>query len=271
MNTTLRATAHPHIAHIRIHGFFAAVEQSLRPRLRGRPVVVGGNTVNCGSPEASASGIGPGMAVERALAMCPAVNVVPARPEHYAEYTERLRAILESFTPAVDPDANHGFYLNFFGSAHLQGDFSGTLRRLQLEILKLTGLSVSIGAAKSKIASAVASRLQIPGNIRSVDPGTEAAYLAPLPVEALDGLHAIAGRSLRARGIATIGELRRVPLAALEFAFGEPLGRQVWRSARGLDDSPKTKPLAAFPRSALPTLSALPSLFREFATAFLSI
>lgn len=271
MNASQQSAAYPHIVHIRIHGFFAAVEQSLRPRLRGTPVLVGGSTVISASSEAAVFGITAGTAVERALTLCPAANVVPARPERYAEYTERLRAVLESFTPAVDPDAHHGFYLNFFGSSHLQNDFSGTLRRLQLEILKRTGLSASTGAARSKITAAVASRLQLPGGICSVDPGTEAAYLAPLPVDALDGLHAIDGKGLRARGIVTIGELRRVPLAALEFAFGEPVARQIWRNARGLDDRPKTKPLAAFPRSALPTLSALPSLFREFATAFLSI
>ena len=271
MNASLQATAHPHIVHVQIHGFFAAVERLLRPRLRGKPVVVGGNMVICTNSEAAAFGIKAGMAVERALMLCPAANVVPARHQRYAEYTERLRAILESFAPAVDPDSHHGFYLNFFGSAHLQGDFSGTLRRLQLEVLKQTGLSASIGAARSKISAAVASRLQLPGGICSVDPGTEATYFAPLPVEVLDGLHAINGRSLRARGISTIGELQRVPLAALEFAFGEPLARQIWRNARGMDVRPKTKPLASFPHSALPTLSALPSLFREFATAFLSI
>jgi len=271
MNATLQATAQPHIVHVHIHGFYAAVEQSLRPRLRGKPVVVGGNTVISASYEAAASGITAGMAVERALTLCPAANVVPARHERYVEYTERLRAVLKSFTPAVDPDSRNGFYLNFFGSSYLQSDFDGTLRRLQLEILKLTGLSVSIGAAKSKIAAAVASRLQSPGGTRAVACGTEAAYLASLPVEALNGLHSIDGKELRIRGIQTIGELRRVPLAALELAFGKPLARQIWHHSRGLDARPKTKPLASFPASALPTLSGLPRLFREFATAFLSI
>ena len=271
MNATLQATERPHIVHIHIHGFFAAVEQSLRPRLRGKPVVVGGNTVISASSEAAGFGIAAGMAVERALELCPAANVVPARRGRYAEYTERLRAVLETFTPAVDPDSSYGFYLNFFGSAHLQGDFSGTLRRLQLEILKLIGLNVSIAAAKSKVAAVLASRRERSGDVRILAPGTEASYLASLPVEALDGFGSIDAKNLRFRGISTIGELRRVPLPALEFAFGEPLARQIWHHARGLDAQPKTKSLAAFPPSALPTLSALPSLFREFATAFLSV
>jgi DNA polymerase IV len=271
MTATLQSTAHPHIVHIRIRGFFVAVERSLRPRLRGKSVVVSGNTVISASSEAAAFGISIGMAVGRALTLCPAATVVSVRHEHYSQASERLRAILKSYTPAIDPDSNHGFYLNFFGSAHLQGDFAGMLRRLQLEILEQSGLSVSVGAAKSQVTAAVASRFEQPGSIRIIASGTEAEYLASLPVEALDdGFGLIDPKNLRLRGIATIGELRRVPLPALEFAFGEPLARQIWLRARGLDVQPKTKPLAAFPLAALPTLSALPSLFREFATAFLS-
>ncbi len=271
MNALKIVVAVPQIVHVQIHGFFAAVEQSLRPRLRGKPVLIGGNMVVSASHEAASLGITRGIAMKQALTVCPAALVLPARHERYAEFSDRLRSILETFTPVVDPDSGYGFFLNFFGSPYLQGDFAGMLRRLQLEILKLTGLSASIGAAKSKVTAAVVSRMEQPGSIRVIAPGSETTHLASLPVEALDGFGSIDAKSLRRRGIATIGELRRVPVPALEFAFGQPLARQIWHHARGLDAQPKTKPLAAFPLSALPTLSALPSLFREFATAFLSI
>jgi len=207
--------------------------------------------------------------MKRALALCPAAVVVPARPDRYAECSGRLRVVLETFTPAVDPDSHHGFYLNFFGSPHLQDDSLGTLRRLQLEILKLTGLSVSIGAAKSKVAAAVASRLERPGGVRIIASGAEAAFLASLSVEALDGLHSIDAKNLRSRGISTVAELRRVPLPALEIAFGQSVGRQIWHHARGLD----VRPAAAWPTGPLlspwPALAWLPSPFRKFASSFL--
>src|SRR5258706_4286214 len=124
-----------------------------------------------------------------------------------------LHTILQSFTPAVDPDSTYGFYLNFFGSPLLPPDFPGTLRRLQLEILKLTGLSVSIGAATSRIAAAAAARIELPGNFRIIVPGTETDFLAALPVEVLHGVNGINSNDLRSRGIATIAELQRVPRA----------------------------------------------------------
>src|SRR5260221_5627048 len=74
---------------------------------------------------------------------------------------DELYSILKSFTPAVDADSNCGFFLNFFGSPLLQQETPGTLRRLQLEILKLTGVNVSIGAANSRIAAATASRVEL--------------------------------------------------------------------------------------------------------------
>src|SRR5258708_2565574 len=158
---------------------------------------------------------------------------------------DELFTILKSFTPAVDPDSDHGFYLNFFGSPLLQQDFPGTLRRLQLEILKLTGVNVSIGAATSRIAAATASRVELPGNLRIVPSGTEADFLADLPVEALHGLNGIDARDLRRRGIATIAQLQRVPRPALASLYGATLGSQIWRNSRALDAIESPKPPVA--------------------------
>jgi DNA polymerase IV len=185
------------------------------------------------------------MSLPQALAVCPNAVVVAGNYHRYAEYAERIRRILESFTPAVDPDAHQGFYLNFFGSSHLNENFSGTLRRLQLEILKHTGISVSIGAAKSKVVAAIASRLELPRGLRIIARGEEDAFLASLPVEAVDEINNIDGADLRKRGISTIAELRRVPLASLEYAYGDTLGRQIWENSRGRDARPSITPSEA--------------------------
>jgi DNA polymerase-4 len=158
---------------------------------------------------------------------------------------EDLHAILQSFTPAVDPDSTHGFYLNFFGSPLLQQDFPGTLRRLQLEILKLTGVNVGIGAAASRIAAAAASRMELPGSFRIIAPGTETDFLAALPVEVLHGVNGINSSDLRSRGIATIAELQRVPRPALATLYGDALGTQIWRNSRALDAITTPTPPAA--------------------------
>src|SRR2546422_484542 len=98
-----------------------------------------------------------------------------------------------------------------------------------------TGLSVSIGAARTKVVASIASRLERPRGFRMVAPGEEEAFLTPLPAEKLHGIGHVHAGALAERGIATIGQLRQVPKAALQAAFGEAIGQQIWERARGLD------------------------------------
>jgi DNA polymerase-4 len=106
---------------------------------------------------------------------------------------------------------------------------------VQTEVLEQTGLSVSVGAARTKVVASIASRLERPRGFRMIAPGTEENFLTPLLVEKLHGLGHVHAGTLAERGITTIGELRLVPRAALEAAFGEVLGGQIWERARGLD------------------------------------
>jgi nucleotidyltransferase/DNA polymerase involved in DNA repair len=68
-----------------------------------------------------------------------------------------------------------------------------------------------------------------------VAPGQERAFLAPLPLRRLDGVSEPTLRVLRASGLVTIGELQRVPKAALQAEFGPQEGLHLWRTARGFD------------------------------------
>jgi len=229
------AGSESYVVHVRMDGFFAAVEQVMRPKFGGRPVLVADGVVVSASYEAKFFGIKVGMAIADALRFCPSTMVLSGRYVRYAEYAERVRAIAEMFTPVVDADAYHGFYLDFCGSRRICQDFPGTLRRLQLEILKHTGLSASVGAGRTRVVAAIASRIERPRGIRIVAWGTEEAFLGALPVEALGSIGTVDAAKLRECGISTMAELRRVPLASLEAAYGEALGRQIWKNSRGID------------------------------------
>ncbi len=223
------------IVHVDVDAFFASVEQVLNPRLRGKPVLVGRGCVASASYEAKFCGVRTAMSFREALRVCPKAIVVPGQYEHYADFAERVRRILETYTPAVETAALDDFYLDFAGTERLYPDFPGTLRRLQMEILKRTGLSVSVGAARTKVVASIASRLERPRGFRIVAPGEEEAFLTPLPVEKLYGIGHVHAGMLAERGVTMIGQLREVPKLALQAAFGEVIGQQVWERARGLD------------------------------------
>jgi DNA polymerase-4 len=223
------------IVHVDVDAFFASVEQVLNPKLRGKPVLVGRGCVASASYEAKFCGVRTAMSFREALRICPKAIVVPGQYEHYADFAERVRRILETYTPAVEIAALDDFYLDFAGTERLYPDFPGTLRRLQMEIFKRTGLSVSVGAAQTKVVASIASRLERPRGFRMIAPGDEESFLTPLPVEKLHGIGHVHAGMLAERGVTTIGQLREVPKLALQAAFGEIIGEQVWERARGLD------------------------------------
>jgi DNA polymerase-4 len=246
-NSTFTAGRTPKIVHVDVDAFFASVEQVLDPRLRGKPVLVGRGVVASASYEAKARGVRTAMSFREARRLCPDAIVVAGQYEHYADYAARIERILGDFTPAVEAAALDDFYLDFTGTDRLYPDFAGVLRRVQQRIERELGVSVSVGAATSKLVASVASRLERPRGFRIVPPGAEEEFLAPLPVEKLHGIGHTHAATLRERGIRTAGELRRVPLEALVAAFGEVAGRQFWERARGLD--PREVHAPAVPKS----------------------
>jgi DNA polymerase-4 len=225
----------PNIVHVDVDAFFASVEQVLNPKLRGKPVLVGRGCVASASYEAKFRGVKTAMSFREALRLCPQAIVVPGQYEHYADFAERVRRILETYTPAVETAALDDFYLDFAGTERLYPDYEATLRRLQAEVFGRTGLNVSVGAARTKVVASIASRLERPRGFRMIAPGEEENFLTSLPVEKLHGIGHVHAGSLAERGIATIGQLRMVPKPALQAAFGEVIGQQIWERARGLD------------------------------------
>ncbi len=236
-------TTTPHIVHVDVDAFFASVEQVLNPNLRGKPVLVGRGVVASASYEAKLRGVKTAMSFRDALRICPKAIVVPGQYEHYANFAERIRRILETYTPAVETASLDDFYLDFAGTERLYPDLEATLRRLQADILGQTGLSVSVGAGRTKVVASIASRLERPRGFRIVMPGTEEAFLAPLPVEKLHGIGHIHAGTLAERGVSTIGQLRLLPKAGPEGGFR----RRDWRANLGtLSRAGRTRGPASF-------------------------
>src|SRR5579859_5711587 len=130
---SLLAVPIPNIVHVDVDAFFASVEQVLNPKLRGKPVLVGRGVVASASYEAKMMGVKTAMTFREALRICPKAVVVPGQYEHYADYAERVRRILETYTPAVETAALDDFYLDFAGTERLYPNYEAALRRVQAE------------------------------------------------------------------------------------------------------------------------------------------
>jgi len=217
-----------------VDAFFASVEQVLNPKLRGKPVLGGAQLCGFGELRSEVPRRENGDEFSRSAAHLPAAIVVPGQYEHYSDFCRARAAHPRNLHSAVEPP-RWTIFISTCRTERLYPDYEATLRRLQAEILGRTGLNVSVGAARTKVVASIASRLERPRGFRMIAPGEEENFLTPLPVEKLHGIGLVHAGSLAERGIATIGQLRRVPKPALQAAFGEAIGQQIWERARGLD------------------------------------
>ena len=238
-----------HILHVDMDAFYASVEQLDHPEWRGKPLLVGGSpdgrgVVSTASYEARQFGCHSAMPTGQALRLCPDAIVVHPRMARYVQVSRQVAAILERYTPLIEPLSIDEAFLDVGGSLRLFGAATDIARRIQGDILDELHLTASIGVAPNKFLAKLASDLDKPAGLTIVDHDRVREFLDPLPVSRLWGVGRATLPRLEAIGVRTFADLRRVDLADLTQRFGQ-MGARFHRLARGLDDRPVMSDAAA--------------------------
>jgi len=230
------------ILHADMDAFYAAVEQRDDPALRGLPVIVGGQgrrgVVSTASYEAREFGVHSAMPMARARELCPGGRFVPGRMEVYAQVSQQIRAVFEEFTPLIEPLSLDEAFLDATGSVRLFGEGRSIAEQIRDKVLERTRLTISVGVATSKYVAKVASDLDKPDGLTVVSPGTEAEFLAALPVARLWGAGPRMQKRLTDLGYHTIGDLQGLDLPGTIRLLGEAQGAHYFKLCRGQDDRP---------------------------------
>ncbi len=247
------------IIHLDLDAFYASVEQLRRPELRGLPVIVGGAPSADGSPqlhrgvvsaasyEARVHGVHSAMPLRTALRLCPQAVVVPVDFRAYRDASKAVFDVARDYTPILEPLSLDEAFLEVTGSVRRFGPPRHIAEEIRDRVLAATGLHASFGVATCKTVAKIASDLRKPRGFVVVEPGDEAAFLAPLPLRRLPGLGPSSERALNGLGISTLGQLAALPLDTVQRRVGRAAGRSLWERAQGIDESPVTIPGA--PRS----------------------
>ena len=226
------------ILHADLDAFYASVEQRDDPRLRGRPVIVGGGVVLAASYEAKACGVRTAMGGRQALRCCPDAVVVPPRMQAYSEASKAVFAVFRDTTPIVEGISIDEAFLDVGGLRRVSGTPAAIADRLRAEVRERVGLPITVGVAPTKFLAKVASAVAKPDGLLVVPPGGELAFLHPLPVERVWGVGAVTAAKLHAKGITTVGELAAVPVDALVALLGPHAGRHLHALAHNRDERP---------------------------------
>lgn len=226
------------IIHIDMDAFYASVEQRDDPKLKGKPVIVGGHpqrgVVLAASYEVRPFGVRSAMPMGRAVKLAPKAIVVPPRFDAYVDASEAVFRIFERYTPLIEPLSLDEAFLDVTGSQALFGDPVSLAKRIRREISDELHLPASAGIAEVKFVAKIASDSGKPAGQKVVEPGTSKAFLAPLPVSRLWGVGPKTEEVLLRLGLKTIGDVANKDLEWLTKNLGSS-AQHFWELSNAID------------------------------------
>src|SRR5438067_10063139 len=226
------------ILHVDMDAFYASVEQRDDPRLRGKPVAVGGasrrGVVCAASYEARPFGVRSAMPMARALRLCPQLIVVPPDFAKYSAVSDQVFEIFHSFTPEVEGLSLDEAFLDVTRSQALLGTPRAQAEAMKARIRERTQVTASVGTAAAKFAAKIAAELSKPDGLLEVPRGQVREFLAPLPASRLWGVGPRTDEQLKRLGLREIGEVARADPAYLEAQLGS-MGPWLHDLANGID------------------------------------
>ena len=233
------------IIHVDLDAFYASVEELDHPEWVGHPLVVGADpqqgrgrgVVTTANYAARAFGIRSAMPISEAWRRCPTARYVYPRFERYHEMSEQVFAVFREMADVVEGASIDEAYIDATARTTDFDEAVTLAREMQTAVRDRTGLSASFGVASNKLVAKIASDMQKPGGVTPVTPGTEAAFLAPLPARKIPGVGPKTEERLVDMGVKTCGDLAALPPAALADAFGV-WGPRLAQLAGGIDDTP---------------------------------
>jgi len=207
-----------------LDAFFVAVQCLMEPKLKGRPLIVGGSSrrgvVAACSYETRVFGVHSAMPMQMALQLCPDAVVISGDMEAYSKYSHLVTEVIAANVPLYEKASIDEFYIDATGMDKFFGAFQWA-KELRKKIIDESGLPISLAMSVNKLVSKVATAEFKPNAEKRILAGAERDFFAPLAVEKLPGVGKQTAHFLHGLGVRTVQTLRKVPLKYLTSAFGK--------------------------------------------------
>jgi DNA polymerase-4 len=228
------------VLHLDLDTFFVSVERIKNSKLFGKPVIIGGmsdrGVVSSCSYEARKYGVSSAMPMKMARNMCPDAIVIRGDMEAYSNYSNLVTEIIAQKSPLYEKSSIDEHYIDITGMDRFYGCYQWS-HELRQQIIKETGLPISIGLSVNKTVSKIATGEAKPNGEIEVRKEIVLPFLDPLSINKIPMIGQKTYHVLRSMGIATIYTLRNIPAEMLEKLMGKS-GLEVWKRANGIDSTP---------------------------------
>ncbi len=220
--------------------FYAAVEIKKDPKLKGKPIGIGGppqsRSVLCtASYEARKYGVRAAMPSSHAVKLCPNLILIAPDFDSYKKESQSIRDIFSRFTDRIEPLSLDEAYLDvtdcklFSGSATL---IAQEIRRLIYSELNLTA---SAGIAPNKFLAKIASDWKKPNGQFVIRPEEISQFIAALPIEKIYGVGKVTAAKMHEYNLKTCADIQKHSVRQLTLWFGSR-GEDLFKLARGQDE-----------------------------------
>ncbi|MDO9529003.1 MAG: DNA polymerase IV [Syntrophales bacterium] len=231
------------ILHIDMDAFYASVEELDNPQLKGKCVIVAGQSersvVSAANYEARKFGVHSAMPVFQARQKCPEAVFLPPRMGRYKELSAKIMSILCEFSPLVEPSSIDEAYVDITGCERLLGGVRESALSIKKRIKETLNLTCSLGAAPNKFLAKIASDMDKPDGLTIIVPENVEQFIKTLPIHKVPGVGKNTHSKLELLGIKTLGDVKKYPGEILVKKFGK-FGHRLMELADGIDRSAVT-------------------------------
>lgn len=225
-----------YILHIDCDAFYASCEEIRNPKLKKRPMAVGGLTnksiITTANYEARKFGIHSAMPVFMARDLCPNLILVKVDHPFYREKSQEVFALVKIHARLFEQVS--------IDEAYIEADLDNPLtfaKNLQEEILDKTQIPISIGISYNKFLAKLGSDWNKPYGIKYIGKDDLDQILPELPVGKVHGIGRRATEKLNRIGVYKVADLLKLDKVFLEGLFGKS-GDYIYNVIRGIDHRP---------------------------------
>lgn len=235
------AKLHRKIIHIDMDAFYASVEQRDFPMYKGKPIVVGGlpegrgGVVATASYEARRFGIKSAMPSKTAQRLCPDAIFVFPRFEVYKAVSRQIRDIFHRYTDIIEPLSLDEAYLDVTTDKQGIGSALEIARLIKYAIQSELQLTASAGVSVNKFIAKIASDMNKPDGLTFIGPSRIEKFMEALAVEKFYGVGKVTAGRMKAMGLHTGADLKKLSEAEMVQHFGKP-GKFYYQIVRGIDN-----------------------------------
>jgi len=228
------------ILHIDMDAFFAAIEQRDNPALRGKPLIVSGNSersvVATASYEAREFGIHSAMPVFQAKQKCDHLVMVPGNMKKYQAESKKIMKIVSHFSPLMEQVSIDEAYVDIRGCERLFGSPEDIGFAIKKKIREDLSLTCSVGIAPVKFLAKIASDMNKPDGLTYIKEHQVKNFIFTLPIGKVPGIGQSAMKKMAVLQIKTLGDVQKYSLSILTQKFGS-LGQRLIALSNGIDSS----------------------------------